>query len=516
MLRVITAALIVLTLSISASAGERPDSILIEYIEAIKNAEWKKSENLWESEFIERSRRFGIEYDNVPAKYDCASPVVLAIDGIRAGLADYEITRVDADSSQAKITLRLSSATDTLTVDYYAAKKDNRWLLTAPVYTLSADWYHTETKYVKLFFSDSSQVNKYALDELDRFIEQTLKLFNVPDERAEILRREKIDYYLCTEAQFVEITGHEAHGIYDIPSDAIISRHLPHKHELVHLLVNFRLQNLPLYTLPVLQEGLAVAVGGRWGKSPGVLIDLGRVMVASDFASADSLLTAEDFYRTGPADMTYPVAGLVVKTIIDTGGMDSFLRLYSSLSGSGDRVAGIRADDFKKSFSSVFGYDWETLKNRINDSLKVLGAGIAASNENTPPNEPIHLQEDGITCDIFKDGEYYTFHISSSQPNANVAMLFSDTSTAINPKYQSWMFAEQCPDRGYRRYRYGLPVNSSEAGLYDYYLNELVAKSIAGLYPGSDYISDDGREYRFIIDVDSLDFSSSVVEIIRY
>ena len=75
------------------------------------------------------------------------------------------------------------------------------------------------------------------------------------------------------------LTGHDAHGMTNFQFDAIISRHLPHTHELVHMLYNFAQEDLPLFTLPVLQEGLACCLGGRWGKSPDVINYWGNVSV---------------------------------------------------------------------------------------------------------------------------------------------------------------------------------------------------------------------------------------------
>ncbi|NIP43245.1 MAG: hypothetical protein GWO41_04455, partial [candidate division Zixibacteria bacterium] len=158
------------------------------------------------------------------------------------------------------------------------------------------------------------------------------------------LQKEKIDYYLCTKEDLKNITGYDAHGLAYLSADAIITRHLPHPHEMTHLIINYTLDSVPLYTLPFMQEGLACMCGGRWGKSPEVINQLGSAILKNNLCNLDDILTLQGFNVTvGMPDISYPVSSLFVGYLIETMGMRDFKRLYLDLSGSSEGI-----DDYSK------------------------------------------------------------------------------------------------------------------------------------------------------------------------
>ena len=92
-----------------------------------------------------------------------------------------------------------------------------------------------------------------------------------------------------------EIIGHRVKGTVDLASNDVISSVFPHFHEVMHLLVNIKLQELPFFTLPIMREGFAVRYGGRWGKKSTALMELGVFLYREKLVELDSVLTLNGF-----------------------------------------------------------------------------------------------------------------------------------------------------------------------------------------------------------------------------
>jgi hypothetical protein len=142
------------------------------------------------------------------------------------------------------------------------------------------------------------------------------------------LKKEKIIYILCKDEDEIEkLTGYKARGMFNLAYDYVISTFNCHYHELLHLLMNYKLKNIPPYTHSFLQEGFAVSFGGRGGKEPEVILNLGCFIAESKFLEYKELLSLDKF-RNFDVSMSYPLSGLYNNFIISNFGIDNYLKLY--------------------------------------------------------------------------------------------------------------------------------------------------------------------------------------------
>ncbi len=155
-----------------------------------------------------------------------------------------------------------------------------------------------------------------------------VKLLQINKDRVNLLQKEKINYILCKDENEIKtISGFDTRGIYILAYDEVITTFNTHYHELSHLLMNFKLQNLPLYTLPFFQEGFAVAVGGRGGIGRNILLNIGYFLEKSNYLKFNSILSKKDFVSEN-ASMAYPAAGLYNYFLISNYGINSYIKLY--------------------------------------------------------------------------------------------------------------------------------------------------------------------------------------------
>jgi hypothetical protein len=208
---------------------------------------------------LAKSERLGIEYEKVKNKFlisfDIDEPIK---NEIRENKTLYQLKEEKLGEDFLKITFFVSSRS--YSKEFFF--KDNK--LISPAYYFTSGWKNFKTKYFNFFISDSSLFNDYSAEALDNYISIMADLLRLEENQRKLLEEEKIIYILCMdENEIKKLTGFATRGIYILALDEIITTYNCHFHELAHLLINFKLKNLPLYTLPFLQEGFAVA--GRSG-----------------------------------------------------------------------------------------------------------------------------------------------------------------------------------------------------------------------------------------------------------
>jgi hypothetical protein len=324
------------------------------------------------------------------------------------------------------------------------------------------------------------------MEDADRGIERLARSLKLDDDAINHMADVKIEYFYCDSDSTVQkITGHLTKGTTDLASNDIISAFFPHYHELVHLLVNMKIRELPLYVLPLIREGIAVHYGGRWGKAPSALDDLGGFLVKEKFIEIDSILTMADFERNAQADIAYPVAGLFAGYLLEKIGWDDYQRLYLDLSGEFDSLYIMGKETVKQHLLTATAIDsWENLIADFIDYISTMGEeervikpGAIADGDELFTNDRVTIRENG-------DWLSFEFNGGESQPAGN--LLFGHDTRLENVR--SLAFDEQYQDSVvFGGYRFGIRYDTNEAGLYDYVSNQLVAKYIWGITPSEDY-----------------------------
>jgi hypothetical protein len=463
-------------------AGERngPEVLFRTYLDALKSGQWEEAEGCWVATDIEKSLRLGINYAGIPNKYDCASSLARTRENIRSGLVNVSLIDIEENDKGAKLFINLTTTADTTSFHYYSIKTDDGWRLSAPHHVLTRDWRVKSTLYARIYYTDASRVNSIACQSLDDFIESTGQVLALSQDDMSRLANQKIDYYLCDESQIKSLTGFETEGITDLPSDAVITRHLPHKHELTHLLINYALKNIPLYTTPFLQEGIACHLGGRWGRSPGVIAYTGYAVFKYELADLEDILTFNDFHYTiGSPDVSYPISALFVNYMIEEISMDNFKLIYRELSGTIHDIRGFSLDTVSSIIEKVWGKSWDDIESGFNLWWPQFAAtGIMPISEEPGDIEPKMIHDNGGMIAILDQGSTIGFFVTLGDDRTAGFLLLKDPAQESDEGYVSYLFKQHLPDEGYGGERYGIRLSPDEIGLYDYLCNELVASFI--------------------------------------
>lgn len=503
--------------------ASEPEEAFNGYLAALMEGRYDDAETYWQPELIAQSKSLGITFKDTPVKYDCASPIITFLDPIREGIVGVNVTNVENSNEWAKLEIELSSISDTLTTQYYAAKNNDIWRLTSPVYLFTKDWKEIETRFAHIYYSDSSRINRVAIDAMDDFIEQTLQSLGMGEQSSEFLAKNKIDYFLCSKDEMEKLTGHNTHGLGILQFDAVTTQHLPHNHELTHLLVNFYLQEAPLYTLPFLQEGLACYYGGRWGRSPEVINYTGYISLDNELCKLEDILTYNDFYYTiGSTEIAYPVSCLFVGYLIEEHGLDNFMKMYRHFSGAANEVLKIDAATIREKISLLCGCGlaWEQIEKEFDKYWKNYKYGGIEPADARPESEPDReVRLDDIIASIREMEGYYLFEIWISEEAKEAMVLWSNQTNNTNyNSYKSRLYTQHLPGQKYAGEFIGLDFSPTEIGLYDYYCDNLLAKFLPLLSPEETVWDDSKRLLTFKISREKMPFdplSDSDMKIIK-
>lgn len=402
---------------------------------------------------LQISNRFGIEYDGIKNKFLIANEIPnelsnnLLTEKIKY---DYELKNLEDNFSLLTLTIR------SLNIKREYFLKDS-FLVSLPFF-YSRNWKFNTSEHFNFYISDETLFNKYSINQLEKFVNKMIKVLSFTDEEINCLREKKIFYFLCKDEDEIKIvTGFTTRGIYIIAQDYIITTYNAHYHELLHFLINFKLRELPLYTHPFLQEGFAVAYGGRGGLEAHTISEMGVFLIKSGFATYTELLNKSDFQKMD-ASISYSISGLYTNFFIKKLGIDHFLNLYRKYSGSSEKVF----------FANILGKDLlpDNQWNLYVDSLSTLNPIKIVENTRRTDFEPITQQNN---FEIYENNAYYFFRIKDT--------LLISTSTIIS-NFRSRIFSEHFPSRKYNSEKYLIIANQNEISVYNLFSNNLIGKYV--------------------------------------
>lgn len=476
----------------SAKLPPSPVGTLTDYFDLLETGNIESAGYLWTEEDQERAHRFGIEYEGIPIKTDCTSPVIQNLDVMRTHLQP-PVKRWEQLDDKNFVKLDYSTLVGGKEVShfYYTQKIGDYYWLVYPQDYYAREWPIRETKYFRIHYNPILEpyLNPAVLDATDRFVEKMADSLDLDKDVLKNIADKKIEYFYCdSDSTVAVITGHLTKGLLDLASNDIISANFPHFHELTHLLVNIKLQHLPLYTLPILREGIAVRYGGRWGKQATALLDLGVYLYQEQLIQLDSILTYKDFMAGSGADISYPVAGLFTTFLMDKLGDKRFYELYLAASGNYERVSGFDIEDIHNLIASTAGEkDWLDLTLDFDRYLKKHVAEKSAAGPGAPAKGKVLIENGDYR--VLENKEWIAFEFIDKRPDpAKGNLVFGHVN--FPDSNRSMLFDEQY--RGelpFEGYRFGVRYDQYEAGLYDYVTNQLVAKYIWGITPSPDYFN---------------------------
>jgi len=423
---------------------------------------------------LEYSNRLGITYEEQKYKFIISNDLDPSIKtDLAKGKLKHKITIDSLNGEYSKVILHIPSKE--IINEYYFY---NSYLISKPFYS-SRDWKIKISRFFNFHISDTTLFNEYSINKLDSFVEKMLRFLEFSENEINRLQSEKIHYYLCKDENEIEtLTNFRARGMYFIPYDYIISTYSTHFHEILHLLINYKLKSVSLYTLPLLQEGFAVAYGGRGGKEPDVILGLGKFLSQSGFLNYEDLLTRSKFYQTD-ASLSYPLSGLYVKFLITELGINKFLEIYKNYSGDLERVKKLNLIDYELPTENSWKefIDIPELRNRINvqeiDQTKYQSKIVDSKN-----------------IKIFENSDEYLFKIKHK-----IGLTIPNSFTNYKSKY----FSELFPNGTYRNEKYIINVSEEEISVYNFYNNILVAKYTKGFSINQKTVTNKNGLYLFTI-----------------
>lgn len=343
------------------------------------------------------------------------------------------------------------------------------------------DWVLRESKYFRFYLSDPSRFHDQNVTELEAFLVKTAELLGVPDFRMEQLENEKIIYCFCQNQEEIrELTGFSARGMYILSHDLIVSTYSSHTHELAHLLIKYRLGTPHLFTHPMLLEGFAVARGGRGGRAPRIQHQLDVYLHRAGWLKPEDLLEAESFAQLN-ASISYPGSALYNEFLIESLGIEKYLKLYLETGGDAERVSQLRipAEDLPAESH------WLAFLN----SQPTIGA-VAPMLGAIPPTSGQVLFE------IDPDANRYGFALPE------IAVLVDGSE--VNG-YTSFLFEELVPEGSYTGGRYLFRCSHAEVGLYDLFTNTMIGHYAAAFAENPIEVPEKDGLYSFTIEADMFD-----------
>lgn len=435
------------------------------------------SKYLNKSELAE-SERLGIQYEGIKNKFLISFDIDKQVkDEIRESKTSYLLKEEMLDEDFSKITFFVQSRN--YSKEFYF--KGNKFI--SPAYYFTSGWKNFKTKYFDFFISDSSLFNDHSVEALDNYISIMADLLQLGENQRKLLEDEKIIYILCRdEDEIKKLTGFATRGIYILAFDEIITTYNCHFHELAHLLINFKLKTLPLYTLPFLQEGFAVASGGRGGLSRNVLFDAGYFLQKSGIIKFNAILTKEVFLSED-ASMTYPAAGLYSLFLMKQFGIESYLKLYKKYSGTENFVSEIKVNSLMLPPADQFEKFIDSLKSGSLVSIDV-------------PDKNVKIISEGPFYSISQTENHYIISLRRN-------ILF--TPKEIPNGYKSKKFAEVFPEIKYQGEKYLITASSREIDVYNLYSNILIASYSAGFSLDNKEVPSGKGLFKFMIRKDAFE-----------
>lgn len=417
------------------------------------------------------AHRLGISYPEAPCKPLIAQDLSLAtrerlLSGGMAG--QFAIEKLDDEYSR----LELFPADTTSTRSWIFR---NGKVVSSILYKVR-DWKQIDSPHFRFFVSDTTMFHPANIEALESFLIDTASQLGLTDVDLELLRKEKIYYCFCRNQEEIrELTGYFARGMYVVSHDLIVSTYSAHFHELAHLLMNFKLKQPHLYTHPFFLEGFAVAVGGRGGKTPDILHQMGLSILRSGWVSVEELLGAEDFYRVN-ASMSYPGSAVYNRFLMEKLSPPNYLELYARHGGEAQDLMSMRIgpDDLPGEEAWQEYLDDQPLEGNL-----------------TPGAPGMDTTLGPVTFHPLPGGTQFGFAVPET------LLVFDGMPPA---GYQSFLYEEFFSEAPYGGHRYFIRASSQEAAVYDLFTNTMLALYASGFSANPVEIPLGGDLYLFRVD----------------
>jgi len=164
--------ILVIPLKINAKSDDQLASeTLIDYFDLIRSGNFESALNMWEPSAITRANRLGIEYNNIPVKPDCNSPVFRNLKQIINHLESGIKSKSILDTGIIRLHFSAETSSGVYNYQYFAKKLGKYFWFIFPQDYYAAGWPVYESKYFRFFVNSKkdNSYNKIAAASLDNF-----------------------------------------------------------------------------------------------------------------------------------------------------------------------------------------------------------------------------------------------------------------------------------------------------------------------------------------------------------
>ncbi|MFQ6092149.1 MAG: hypothetical protein ACE5OR_05625 [bacterium] len=178
--------------------------------------------------------------------------------------------------------------------------------------------------------------------------------------------------------------------------------------------------------------------------------------------------------------------------------MERFKSLYGELSGADAAVRALSVEDVRSKISQICGTVWPELQKKFAGYWGEFQFSGIVPKGYSPSNEVLAIMRSAhLSAKIWDSDNAYLFEIQATTQIPNGVILLRHKSPSITEDYKSRLFAEHLPNVRYDGEVYGIKFSADEAGLYNYYTDNLVAKYVSGFSPSDEYWNSEERLVRF-------------------
>jgi hypothetical protein len=223
--------------------------------------------------------------------------------------------------------------------------------------SLEGEWALFETPMLRLLAADPGVVHPAALSSMASTLEKLLAIFDRDGSLRRDLERFPIRYiHGLTRPELSFLAGIETDGMALWGPRIVLSRRLPHAHELVHIVAHLAMSSPEIANVdPLLREGVATYLGGARGRAPEVVLALGDSYLDMGLGDPTELLVPDRFFHA-PTDPSihYATAARFVQFLVEAEGWARFGEIYQLLAAT-DRGVAARPDASKRlQFAGVY------------------------------------------------------------------------------------------------------------------------------------------------------------------
>ena len=479
----------VLALAAAAAPSERFADFYYRYAQAIVAGDSIAARSAWWPADLKFSERLRQPQVGAAPRIDGASPLVAELPRLRAQLLQLEVATLHESAQRAELELRVSSARDTLRHRVLGQWHDERWWLRHPILLAISDWPIDRAPHLMQVRHPSLAKDDVALLASSDFVTQTIELLQLDAERRARMRTSNAVVVLAPESIVTELAGVPTEGVANRQLDLVLTSHAYHPHELAHLLVDFARGASTLATHPLLEEGLAVWLGGRSDATREDQLQLGALALGEQLVDLERLLAPAQFGYE-PTDFSYAASAVVVDALLTQRSLPELVQLVGELSAAP---------------AELYAWNAELVRERIQSSDRQSAQPFAAALQariehwrqavfrtDPAPRRPADLRFVSEMAEIqlwWQDKLFYGL-LTLNSPESAGALRWTDEE------------------------RFELRFSAGEIGLYDVALGKRLAKRVDAFAPDAHFWDAKPRSLRFAIELTRLPNQSRALRVL--